>query len=519
MIALVVLARALPTERLLGVLQASIDGLGMWGPVAFAAIYVAAALLFVPGSVLTLAAGALFGVAVGTVIVSIASTTAAALAFLIARYFARDAVRRRVQQSRKLVAIDDAIGERGWKIVALLRLSPAVPFNLQNYLYGVTAVRFWPAIAASWVAMLPGTVMFVYLGSLGRAAIGERGATGPEWALRIIGLVATVAVTAYVTRVARRAIRQQTAIDRDAADRAPHGAEERPRARARTAWSTGVTAAAAIAVFLLALWVLTVKDRFAHWVDRQLGLPPSTVAVEAYGVQRDGPAFEYSVFDELLRTHVDDEGLVDYAALRADPAALNRYVGQLAGAPFRDLGRDQKLALLINAYNAFTLRLILDYYPIDSIRDIPAEKRWEAVRWNLGGHTWSLDQIEHEQIRPKFAEPRIHFALVCAALGCPPLRQDAYTAGRLERQLTAQAAYVHSHSRWLQIANDAQTVYLTALYDWYGGDFIQHAPSVLDYAARHSPPLRQAIASGRRPRVKWLEYDWRLNDQRNTTKK
>ena len=107
----------------------------------------------------------------GTIIVSLASTTGAALAFVIARYLARDSVARWVRRSPRFEAIDRAIGEEGWKIVALLRLSPAVPFNLQNYLYGLTKIRFWPCVLTSWAAMLPGTLMYVYLGVVGRAGL------------------------------------------------------------------------------------------------------------------------------------------------------------------------------------------------------------------------------------------------------------------------------------------------------------------------------------------------------------
>ena len=213
LLAVFLLTRALPTERLLGVVQAWIDGLGLWGPVALGAIYILAALLFVPGSLLTLAAGAIYGLLLGTIIVSLASTTAAALAFLIARHAVRHTVRAKVERSPRLAAVDAAIGEEGWKIVMLLRLSPAVPFNLQNYLYGVTAVRFWPCVLASWVAMLPATFMYVYLGSLGGAAAAGRDASPAEWTLRGIGLLATIVVTVYVARLARNAIRRRTTIE------------------------------------------------------------------------------------------------------------------------------------------------------------------------------------------------------------------------------------------------------------------------------------------------------------------
>jgi hypothetical protein len=164
-----------------------------------------------------------------------------------------------------------------------------------------------------------------------------------------------------------------------------------------------------------------------------------------------------------------------------------------------------------NAYNAFTLRLILDHCPVASIRDIPEDQRWKHVRWTLAGARWSLDQIEHDEIRPKFAEPRIHFALVCAAIGCPPLRTEAYVGERLDEQLAAQTQYVHTHDRWLRYDAGTNELHLTPLYDWYGQDFRPLAPSVMHYAARFVPPLQAALASGRRPALRWLHYDWRLN--------
>lgn len=158
-------------------------------------------------------------------------------------------------------------------------------------------------------------------------------------------------------------------------------------------------------------------------------------------------------FDALLRTQVDADGLVDYAGLKDAHAELDAYIRSLAAAPFEQLGRDEKLALLINAYNAFTLRLVLDHWPLASIRHIPGKRRWDAPRWRLAGETLSLNQIENERIRPRFKEPRIHFALVCAARGCPPLRAEAYTGARLSAQLADQARRVHSDGRWLRFAS------------------------------------------------------------------
>lgn len=210
-------ARLLPLDTWLQGMKGWVESFGPLAIAVYIAIYVVGALLFVPGSALTLAAGPLFGLGWGVVAVSIASTTAAALAFLIARYLARDAVRARAAESTRFEAIDRAIGAKGWRIVALLRLSPAMPFSLGNYLYGLTAIRFWPYVAASWAAMLPGTFMFVYLGYAGARGLeaasgGDSAADRGQLILMVVGLVATVAVTIYVTTLSMRAVREQTDI-------------------------------------------------------------------------------------------------------------------------------------------------------------------------------------------------------------------------------------------------------------------------------------------------------------------
>jgi uncharacterized membrane protein YdjX (TVP38/TMEM64 family) len=200
--------RLLPVAAWTKHLEGWIAGLGAAGYAVYYAVYVAATLLFVPGAPLTIAGGFLFGLGRGTVLVSLAATTAAGLAFLIARHAARGAVEARARKDPRFTAIDEAIGERGWKIVALLRLSPAVPFSLSNYFYGLTAIRFWPYLLTSWVAMLPGTLLYVYLGAAGRAAARGGGRTPEENAYLGVGLAATVAVTVYLTRVARKALRK-----------------------------------------------------------------------------------------------------------------------------------------------------------------------------------------------------------------------------------------------------------------------------------------------------------------------
>lgn len=183
---------------------------GAAGVAVFVALYVLACVFLVPGSVLTLGAGAVYGVAAGVPIVSGASTLGATAAFLVGRHLARDRVARMFEGNAKFAAIDAAVAREGWKIVGLARLSPVFPFNLLNFAFGLTRVPLRDYCLASWIGMLPGTVLYVYLGSLAGslAAIGSApGARTPaQWALSGVGLAATVAVTAYVTRIAKAAL-------------------------------------------------------------------------------------------------------------------------------------------------------------------------------------------------------------------------------------------------------------------------------------------------------------------------
>jgi uncharacterized membrane protein YdjX (TVP38/TMEM64 family) len=171
--------------------------------------------LFLPGWILTLGAGVVYGLTKGSILVSISATLGATAAFLVGRYLAREWVAARIEGNPRFRAIDEAVAREGWKIVLLTRLSPAFPFNLLNYAFGLTRVSLRHYALASWIGMMPGTLMYVYLGSLAGdlASVGAgRGSRTPaEWALYAVGLLATVAVTVYVTRIARGALEKRIA--------------------------------------------------------------------------------------------------------------------------------------------------------------------------------------------------------------------------------------------------------------------------------------------------------------------
>jgi uncharacterized membrane protein YdjX (TVP38/TMEM64 family) len=214
-IGVLVLARALDAQAYLRAALERIQDLGAWGAVLFALLYTLATVLLLPGVILTLGAGAVFGVVKGSILVSFSATLAATAAFFVGRYLARGWVVKQLEANPRFKAIDEAVAGEGWKIVGLTRLSPAFPFNLLNYTFGVTRVSPRDYILASWIGMMPGTVMYVYIGSLAGnlATLGAGGQarTPAEWAFSIVGLLATVAVTVYVTRLARAALKQRIA--------------------------------------------------------------------------------------------------------------------------------------------------------------------------------------------------------------------------------------------------------------------------------------------------------------------
>ncbi|OKH37782.1 TVP38/TMEM64 family protein [Calothrix sp. HK-06] len=207
--AVLFIAKALNFQSLLQQALIWVQSLGVLGPIAFMVIYNLATILFIPGSVLTLGGGVLFGVFWGSIYVFIAATIGATVAFLIGRYLSRDWVSRQLEKYPKFQAIHSAVAREGLKIVFLTRLSPLFPFNLLNYAFGITQVSLKDYILGS-IGMIPGTIMYVYIGSLAGdiAMIGMKQSTNLtlQWSVRVVGFIATIAVTIYVTRIARNAL-------------------------------------------------------------------------------------------------------------------------------------------------------------------------------------------------------------------------------------------------------------------------------------------------------------------------
>ena len=214
-IALFLAMRFLPIQQWLRSFNDWVGQMGVAGIFIFIGVYAIATVLLAPGSILTIGAGFAFGLWKGFVAVSAGATLGASLAFLVARFIARDKVEAVAKRNEKFRNIDHAIGKQGAKLIFLLRLSPVIPFNLSNYFYGLTGVKFWPYVLASWIGIMPGTFLYVYIGSAGKTAVAA--AVGSEavkhgweyWTFLSIGLVATIIVTVWVTKIARDALHSQ----------------------------------------------------------------------------------------------------------------------------------------------------------------------------------------------------------------------------------------------------------------------------------------------------------------------
>src|SRR5438034_157546 len=211
-IALFLAMKFLPVQQWLRTFNSWVAEMGTTGIFIFIGVYVIATVLLAPGAILTIGAGFAFGLSKGFLAVSAGSTLGAALAFLVARFIAREKVEATAKGNEKFREIDKAIGKQGAKLIFLLRLSPLIPFNLSNYFYGLTGVKFWPYVLASWIGMMPGTFLYVYIGTAGKAAVSA--AAGGEamqhgwqyWTFMSVGLAATVIVTIWVTKIARGAL-------------------------------------------------------------------------------------------------------------------------------------------------------------------------------------------------------------------------------------------------------------------------------------------------------------------------
>jgi hypothetical protein len=231
--------------------------------------------------------------------------------------------------------------------------------------------------------------------------------------------------------------------------------------------------------------------------------------------QTDSSMARHSLFTKVLQSHVED-GLVNYAGFKSD-TLFEQYLQVLAVTDPATLNsREEHLAFWINAYNAYTIKLIVERMPLESIRDISLGLPilfgpWSIDIADIGGGLYTLNEIEHDIIRDEFADPRIHFALVCAALSCPKLREESYEGSTLNAQLDEDARRFLNDPERTQFDLEAHTVYLSKIFDWYDSDFEESAGSVRSFISRYVPHDEKLLIESEDVEIEYLPYDWALN--------
>jgi hypothetical protein len=254
-------------------------------------------------------------------------------------------------------------------------------------------------------------------------------------------------------------------------------------------------------------------------LERQFA--PKADAWDRWRVSGDRPGPDHAPWTALLTRYVVERpgaNLVRYAALKAqDRAALDAYVATLAAAPVSQLTRDAQFAYWVNLYNALTLAVVLDAYPVDSIRDIDispglfASGPWDKPLVAVAGEALTLNDIEHRILRPLWGDPRVHYAVNCASIGCPDLQPRAFTAAGLDAQLEAAARSYVNDPRGVRIEGDAVTV--SKIYDWFIADFGGTEAGVLDHLRAYAAETLAARLKDVRE-IDDAAYDWSLNDAR-----
>ena len=227
--------------------------------------------------------------------------------------------------------------------------------------------------------------------------------------------------------------------------------------------------------------------------------------------------FDHSKFDQVLKKYVDDKGLVDYNSIAKD-SGFSEYVQSLQTARVEEFSRDGQLAFWINAYNAVTIDKVIKKKPKKSVRETFVPGVWTATKFFtsrkniVAGKRLSQDDIEHEILRKQFKDPRIHFAIICASLGCPPLPRIAYTEGNVQARLEEETWKYLNSPRGTRVDRAESTLHVSKLFDWFATDFIQKSGSTLAFMRLYLNEETLSF-SERDPKISYLEYNWALNAQ------
>lgn len=432
-------------------------------PILYIAIYAAATALAMPGSILTLAGGAIFGVVQGTLYTTIAANIGANAAFGVARFLGRGGVERLAGD--RLQALDRATANHGFQGLLTLRLIPAVPFNALNFGSGLTSIRWSTYALATAIGIFPGTVVYTMFAD---ALLSGSQEASREALIRVLISGALLVFLSFLPTIAKR---------------------------------LGVRVPGAGAALLLIV---------------------GSTAVNAQTL----PTHE--AFSAVL-AEVVDQPSVDYQRLADDPSALESYLGVLAAVESSAVSaasREEQLTFWINAYNACMLHLVASNYPIErdgrilsrirnGVAGRPANSVWQipdvfgVKHCRIAGADRSQDEIEHEIIRP-MGEPRIHFAVNCAARSCPVLWPEAYDASRLDEQLDRAVEHLVGNPEHFTV--EGNTVRMNKVLDWFKDDF-GGEDGLRRFFTPYAPPAAAALLADPNASIDFFDYDWTLNDR------
>ena len=435
----------------------------------FVLAYIVVASIGLPALPLTLAGGAVFGVATGIALTWLGATAGATGAYLLGRSLGADALQR-VLGSR-VGSLDRLRGDGAFLTLLRLRLIPVIPFNAINFGAGLARVRMSHYVAATAIGILPGTTVYSYFADALLA--GVDGARDTAFLRVTIAGLLLIALS-YAPALATRA-----------------------------GW---------LSLLLVSLTVGS-GARVAK------GMPRAATAQSATAPTVDR-VVDHSAWNAMLASYVTD-GMVDYPAFQRDPRFAT-YLAQLSVVQVSTLSRNEQLAYWINVYNAYTIELLNSRKERRSIRNInkvlgvPLKSPWAEPIVKADRRTLTLDDVEHEIIRKQFKDPRIHVALVCAAMGCPPLRSEAFTARQLDAQLDDQARRFLAQSTKNRVDVKNGTVYGSPIFTWYREDFGGSLAGVGAFWAKYVPagPAQALLRSGT---FRWVDtdYDWRINMRRD----
>ena len=452
-----------------------------WAPVIFVALYATATALAVPGAILTLAGGAVFGFWWGTLYNSIAANIGANAAFLIARSLGRDAVRRLIgKDSNVLNRLDGIVERHGARGLLTLRLIPLVPFNALNFGSGLMPLKWRTYAIATLVGILPGTAIYTFFAD---ALLQGSQEASRDALVRLVLAGALLVLLSFLPTILKRL-------------------------------NVRLPGMSSVVVFLSTAVVCTA------------GLGVSGPA--AHATAQELP--DHAAFTAVL-AEVVVEPRIDYAKLAGNDAGLRNYLAQLAATDpgaVTNASHDDRLAFWINAYNACMLKRVIDNYPIrkagglQRLRNAAAGRPGNSV-WQIrdvftgdhcdvAGRERSQDEIEHEIIRP-MGDPRIHFAVNCAAVSCPPLMARAYLGETLQEQLEERVRSFVSDSIHFAVTSegDKRTVHVNKVLDWFKEDFGDHA-GIRDFLAGYADRQEREALTDSGTKLVFFDYDWTLND-------